>query len=88
MMMMMPIIIIIIIIIIIQSLPNAVVEWLTLLLRIREVPWVQISALRLALLAGFSWFSSVPQGECRVGTILLAHDRFLPNILQSIIRTI
>jgi hypothetical protein len=68
------------------SLPNVVVEWLTLLLHIREVP---------GLLLGppvtgypdwdFSWFSSVPPSECRDSTLKWGHVRFLPNPFQYII---
>jgi hypothetical protein len=33
----------------------------------------------------FSWFSSVPPGECRDSILKLGHDRFLPNPFQFII---
>jgi hypothetical protein len=44
--------------------PNVVVEWLTLLLRIREISTTLTGYSDL----GFSWFSSVP-GEFRAGTL-------------------
>jgi hypothetical protein len=59
--------------------PNVVVEWLTLLFRIR----VQISVPATGYPEGFSWFFSVPPGECQPNTLKLGHDRFLPNPFQS-----
>jgi hypothetical protein len=65
------------------KLPNVVVEWLTLLLRIREVP-----ALNLGSETDYNhwcllWFPSVPPGHA--STIQFGHERFLPNPLQFII---
>jgi hypothetical protein len=65
--------------------PNVVVEWLILLLCIREVP-----ESNLGLETGypgwkFSSFSSVPPGKFRYSTLKLGHDRFLPHRLQFII---
>jgi hypothetical protein len=60
---------------------NVVVEWLTLLLSIRE-SWVQISAGYSDW--GSSWFFSVPSGKCRDSTSKLGYDRFLPHPLQFI----
>jgi hypothetical protein len=36
----------------------------------------------------FSWFSSVPQGECLYSSIKLGHDYFLPNPIPFIIHLI
>jgi hypothetical protein len=33
----------------------------------------------------FSLFTSVPAGKCRVITLKLGHDRFLPNLFQFFI---
>jgi hypothetical protein len=61
-------------------------EWLTLLLIcIREV-LVQISAPKTGYHdRGFSWYTSVPPGECRDSSFKLGHNRFLTNPLQFII---
>jgi hypothetical protein len=65
--------------------PNVVVEWLTPLIRIREVPGsILRPGGRLSRLR-FLWFSSVPPGECRESTLKLGHDRFLPSFFQFII---
>jgi hypothetical protein len=40
------------------------VEWLALLLRIREVPGSNLGPKTGYLYCGFSWFSSVPPGKC------------------------
>jgi hypothetical protein len=36
---------------------------------------------------GFSWFSSVPKGNCLYGILKLGHDRFLPHPFQTIVHT-
>jgi hypothetical protein len=66
--------------------PNVVVEWLALLLRIREVPRSNLGPETGYPNWGFSWFSSVPPGECRDRSLKLSHDRFLPNPFQFIIQ--
>jgi hypothetical protein len=49
-------------------------------------PRVKISArIRAIQTELFSWFSSVPPGECRDSILKLGNDRFLPNPLQFII---
>jgi hypothetical protein len=67
-----------------QGSPNVVVEWLTLLLRIREVPGSNLGPGDW-LSYGFSLSSSVPPGKYRNSTFKLGHDRFLPNSFQVII---
>jgi hypothetical protein len=54
------------------------VEWLTLLLYIREVPGSNFSLETGYPHWGFSWFPSVPPGECQDCTLKLGHDYFLP----------
>jgi hypothetical protein len=60
------------------------VEWLTL--RIREAPGSSLGSESGYPDGGFSWFSSVPPGEFKDSTLVLGHDRFLPNPFQFIIR--
>jgi hypothetical protein len=60
--------------------PNVVVEWLTLLLRIREVQGSNLGYPDW----GFSWFSSVPPGKFWDSTLKLGNDRFLPHPFQYI----
>jgi hypothetical protein len=66
--------------------PNVVVEWLTLLLCTREASGPSLGSGAGYPDGGFSWFSSVPPGEFKDTTLVLAHDRFLPNPFQFIIR--
>jgi hypothetical protein len=49
--------------------PNVLVECLTLLLRIREVPGSNLSPETGCPECWFSWFVSVPAGECRNSTL-------------------
>jgi hypothetical protein len=63
---------------------NVMVEWLTLMLHIRQAQ-VQISAQRPAILTDFLWFSSVSPGECWDSPLKLGHNRFLLNSFQFII---
>jgi hypothetical protein len=65
--------------------PNVVVEWFTLLLRVQEVPGSNLDPETGYPDWGFSWFSSVHAGECRGSTLKLGHDRFLPNSIKFII---
>jgi hypothetical protein len=62
-----------------------VVEWLTLLLRIREVPGSNLGQETAYPDWGISWFSAVPPGECWSSTVKLHHGRFVSNTFQSII---
>jgi hypothetical protein len=64
--------------------PNVVVEWLTLLLRIREVPGSNFGPLTGYPGLYFSWFLSAPLGECRVSASKLGYGRFLPNYFHFI----
>jgi hypothetical protein len=57
--------------------PNVVVEWVTPLLRIREVPGSNIAPETGYSDWGFSWVSSVPPGECRID--ILKRPRPLPS---------
>jgi hypothetical protein len=66
--------------------PNVVVEWLTFLLRTREVPGVNIGLETGYPNWGFSWFASFPPDECWDSTLKLGHDRFLPNPFQFTIQ--
>jgi hypothetical protein len=50
-------------------LSNVVVEWLTILLRIWEVPGSNLETGYPCW--GFSWFFSVPTGEFRISTLKL-----------------
>jgi hypothetical protein len=63
--------------------PNVLVEWLTLLLQIREVPRSNLCPDMSYPDWRFSWVSSVPPGKCRDSK--LGHDRFLPHPFQFII---
>jgi hypothetical protein len=65
--------------------PNAIAEWLTFLLHFREVPGSNLGLETSYSDWCFSWFSSVPQGEVRVSTLTLGHDRFVPNSFHFII---
>jgi hypothetical protein len=65
--------------------PNVVVEWFTRLLRIREVPGLNLGPETDYPVWSFSLFSSVPPGECRSSTLKSGHDRFLPYPFQFII---
>jgi hypothetical protein len=62
---------------------NIIVNWLTLLLHIREDPGSHLDPETGC--PGFSWFSSVPPGECQDYTLKFGHDHILPNSLQFII---
>jgi hypothetical protein len=62
-----------------------VVERLTLLLRIREAPGSSLGSESGYPDGGFSWLSSVPPGEFKDSTLVLGHDRFLPNPFQLIL---
>jgi hypothetical protein len=75
-------------ILIISVLPNFVVEWVPLLLRIREVPSSNLGPENGYPDSGFSWFSSVPPDECLDITLKLGYDRFLPNPFQVIIHLV
>jgi hypothetical protein len=65
--------------------PNVVVEWLTLLLRIREGTGSNFDLETGYPDLGFSWFSSVPPCECRDNTLKLCEVRFLPSQLHFFI---
>jgi hypothetical protein len=65
--------------------PNSVVEWLTLLLCIREVSDSNIGPETSYPDRGFSWFPAVPPGECRKRALKLGHDCFLPHPFHLII---
>jgi hypothetical protein len=67
------------------SLWQNVVEWLTLLIHIREVSSWNICLESGNPDRGFLWLYSVPPGECRNSTLKLGLDRFLPNHFQFII---
>jgi hypothetical protein len=68
-----------------RNTPNVVVEWLTLLLSILEVTGSILSSDIGYPEWGFSWFLTVPPGECRDSTLKFVHDCFLPNNFQFII---
>jgi hypothetical protein len=55
-----------------------------LLLCIREVPGSNLGPEAGYPECVFSWFSSVPPGECWDSTLKLGHDRFLPSPFQFI----
>jgi hypothetical protein len=55
-------------------------------LRIRKAPGSSLGSESGYPDERFSWFSSVPPGELKDSTLVLGHDRFLPNPLQFIIR--
>jgi hypothetical protein len=59
------------------------VEWLTTLLCIREVPGSNLG--EETDYPDSSWFSSVLPEECRDSALKLGHDRFLPNPFQFFI---
>jgi hypothetical protein len=63
---------------------NVVVEWLTLLVCIREVSGSNISP-ETGYRDCFSWFSSVPAGKCRDSTIKLGNGPFLSHPFQFIL---
>jgi hypothetical protein len=65
--------------------PNVVVECLTFLLCILEVPNSNLDPETRYPDWGVSWFPLVPPGKCRESTIKLGQDRFLQNRLQFII---
>jgi hypothetical protein len=65
--------------------PNVVVQWLTLLLRIRDLQGSYIGPKTGYPDSGLSWFSTVPLGECWDSNLKLVHDRFLQNLFQFII---
>jgi hypothetical protein len=65
--------------------PNVVVKWLTLVLRIREVPGSNLGQQTGYPDWSFSWFPSVSPGKCCNMYLQLGHDRFLPNPFQVII---
>jgi hypothetical protein len=64
-----------------DDLPNFVVEWLTLLVRIREVPGSNLARSRTILIEVFRSVSKSLQANAGIG-----HDRFLPHPFQFIIR--
>jgi hypothetical protein len=61
-----------------------VVEWLTPLLSMREVPGSNRDPETGHPDRGISWFSSVPPGKCRDSTLKLGHYCFLSYPLQFI----
>jgi hypothetical protein len=63
---------------------NVVVEWLTLLLRIREVQGSNLVP-ETVYHDRVSWLSSVPPGKFQEFSLKLGYDRFLPNPFQFII---
>jgi hypothetical protein len=67
--------------------PIVVVEWLTLLLRIRKVPGLNLGSETGYPDLGFSWFSPVPPGKCWDTSLKLGDDCFLapPLIHHSLI---
>jgi hypothetical protein len=65
--------------------PNIVVEWLTLLLHIREVPGSNLDLETGHSDWSFLWFSSIPQGKFRDSISKLGHNCFLPHPFQFII---
>jgi hypothetical protein len=62
-----------------------VLEWLTLLPRIREAPGSSLGSESGYPDGGVLWVSSVPPGKFKDCTLVLGHDRFLPNAFQFII---
>jgi hypothetical protein len=62
--------------------PNVMVEWLTLLFRIREVSGSNPDRENGYPDGGSPWFSLVPLGKCRVNTLKLVNDRFLQHPSQ------
>jgi hypothetical protein len=65
--------------------PNGVVEWLTFVLRIWEVPGSNLVLDSTYPYWGFSWVSSVLPCECSDNTLKLDNVRLLPNPVQFII---
>jgi hypothetical protein len=65
--------------------PNVVVEWLTLLLRIREAPGSNLGPVTSYLMR-FSWLSEITPGKCQNSALKLGYDRFLPNRFQFIVQ--
>jgi hypothetical protein len=63
---------------------NFVIEWLTLLLRVQEVPGSNLGT-ETSYPNCFSWFFSVYPGYCWASTIKLCQDHFLPNPFQFIV---
>jgi hypothetical protein len=57
--------------------PNVVVEWITVLLRIREVTALNLGPETSYPELRFSWFSSVPPYECRDITYILYNTSVL-----------
>jgi hypothetical protein len=55
------------------------VQWLTLLLRVRELPRSNLGPETDCADWGLSWFASAPPNECRTSSLKLSHYRFLPN---------
>jgi hypothetical protein len=55
---------------------NVVVEWLTLLLRIREVPGSNLSPETAYPESGSWWFSSDPPGKYEDSALKLGHNTF------------
>jgi hypothetical protein len=72
--------------ILILNTPNVVFEWLTPLLRIREVPGSNIGS-KTIYSDSVSRFFTVLPGKCQVSrpTLKLRHVCFLPNTFQFII---
>jgi hypothetical protein len=64
---------------------NIMVEWLTLLLHLQEVPGSNLGLETSYPDWGFSWISSVPPGKCQDSTLKLGHDHFFPNLFRFII---
>jgi hypothetical protein len=60
---------------------NVVLEWLTLLLRIREIPGPNLGT-ETGYTDWFLWFFSDPPGKCQDITLKLFHDLFLANSLS------
>jgi hypothetical protein len=58
--------------------PNIAAEWLTLLVRIAEIPCSDLGPETGHLDYGFLRFPLAPRSECRATYLSLGHDRFLP----------
>jgi hypothetical protein len=67
---------------------NVVVEWLTLLLRIREISASNIGPVNDYPDWGFSWFCSVYPGDRQSFTLKLGHDLLLSYPFQFIIHVL
>jgi hypothetical protein len=63
---------------------NIVVEWLTLLLRIWEVPGSNIGPVT-GYHVRFSWFSSVQENSGIIDYLKIGHDSFLQSPFQFLI---